>query len=195
MRPPFRSLRLALQRMDDGVEPGDEAFGSADGVGLTMGALTVLAVGEVALVHLVVPWPTVRAVLLVAGLWSVLAVLETWAGLRRHPHVVSGRGLLLRAGPAVVAQVPWSSLAAVRRTSLHDPPSVRVVGRRLHLPVHGSTTLLVQLREPVVVRLWFGRTAEVDSIALSADDPHALLAAVSARAPAGRAAGERPAAT
>jgi len=174
---PVRSLWLAVRRRDDGVAPGDRAFGYADGVGLTMGALTAVSAVELFVVHLVVPWPQVRTALLVVGLWTVVAVLGSWAGLRRHPHVVSDRGLLLRAGPAVVAELGWAQLDGVRRRALHDPPSVGVVERRLHLPVHGSTTLLAELREPVLVRLR-GRTAEVDSIAFTADDPGALLAAV-----------------
>ena len=55
-----------------------------------------------------------------------------------------------------------------------------MVGRRLHLPVHGSTSLLAELSEPVTARLSFGRTAEVDSIAFAADDPRALHAALAA---------------
>ena len=73
--------------------------------------------------------------------------------------------------------MPWSRLSGVRRQVLHDPTSVEAVGRQLHLPVHGSTGLLTDLNEPLTVHLRFGRTADVDSIAFSADNPTELHAA------------------
>ena len=173
-----RSLWLALRRRDAGVGPDDLVFGCAGGVGLTTGAVAVVATVEVVVVHLVVPWPAVRAGLLVVGVWGLLVVLGMWAGLRHHPHVVRERGLLLRAGALTSVEVPWHRLAAVRRVALHEPSWPGLVGRRLHLPVHGSTTLLAELHEPVAACLRSGGTAEVDSIAFSADDPAALLAAV-----------------
>lgn len=173
-----RSLWLAIRRRDDGVGPADDAFSYAAGAGLTMGALTVVAAVELIVVHLLVPWPWARTLLILVGLWSVVLVLGAWAGLCRHPHVVSADRLLLRAGPRVAVEVPWRLLSGVRRHSLHDPTSVKAVGRRLHLPIHGSTRLIADLTEPVTAHLSFGRTAEVDSIAFSADDPAALHAAV-----------------
>lgn len=176
-----RALWLAVRRRDDGVGPGAVAFGCADGAGLTTGALAVLATVELVVVHLVVPWPAVRTGLLVVGVWSLLLVVGSWAGLRHHPHVLTEQGLLLRCGAAPSVEVPWHAVAAVRRVAAHEPAWPAVVGSRLHLPVHGSTGLLVELSGPVPAVLRSGRTVEVDSIAFAADDPGALLAAVSAR--------------
>lgn len=174
----IRSLWLAVRRTDDGVGPQDVAFGYTAGQGLTTGALATVATVELAVVHLLVPWQWARTLLLVVGVWSMVLVLGAWAGRRHHPHVVSADHLLLRAGPHTLVEIPWSALSVVRRVTQHEPTSVTAIGQRLHLPVDGTTRLLAELTEPLTARLPFGRTAQIDSIAFSGDDPAALHDAV-----------------
>lgn len=177
----LRALWLAVRRQDDGVGQGDRAFGYAEGLAATMGALTALAVVELAVVHLAVPWQGLRTALLVLGVWTVVAVLGVWAGLRRYPHVVGPDALVLRAGPHVAVRVPRDSITRVRRESRHEPALVRVVDGTLHLPVHGSTSLLVELDRPVVAALSWGRTAPVTRVAFAADRPDAVVQALHSR--------------
>lgn len=146
-------------------------------MGVLMAMLTALAVVEVGVVHLVVPWPAVRVVLLILGVWTVLVVLGFWLGLRTHPHLVTTSGLRLRYAHYLSIGLDWDDIAHVQRANLYEPTSVTVTDGRLHLPVSGSTNLLVRLHETRPMPLLFGRVRPAHEIAFHADDPdHALRA-------------------
>ena len=118
--------------------------------------------------------------LLVLGAYGLLAVLALWAGLRTHPHLVTPDGLVLRAGPHTGVRVPWPLVADVRREVRHAS-TARLLRGTLHLPVDGTTTWFVELREPVLARQWLRRPRLVTGVAGGADDPRTFLRAARAR--------------
>jgi hypothetical protein len=126
-----------------------------------------------------------RVALVVAGVIGLVAVLGFWAGLRTHPHLVTPDGLRLRFGHYLSIAVPWDQVAGVRRAALHEPTSITVQHSRLHLPVTGSTNLILTLCDSRDVPLLLRRRALATEIAWQADDPAlaARLVTAAARPP------------
>jgi len=178
-----RALWLAASRRVDGAESDAVALRYDAGMGALMATVMGLSVLEVGVVHLIVPWPAVRIALLVLGAWTVLVVAGFWAGLRTHPHLVTPDGLRLRYAHYLSLDLPWASVLDARRVSRYEPTSVTVRDGVLHLPVSGSTNLLVTLAAEQDLPLLFGRTRRGRQVACHADDPAAFLVAVRARRP------------
>jgi hypothetical protein len=176
---------LAVTGGIDGASADTAVVRYDAGMGALMGTVTGLSLLELAVVHLIVPWPAVQVVLLVLGAWTVLIVLGFWAGLRAYPHLVSSEGLQLRYAQYLRIHVPWEQVDEVRRATLHEPTSITVRDGRLHLPVSGSTNLVLTLREERDVPLLLGRTRRAREVAFVADDPIAALAAVREKRPPG----------
>ncbi len=87
---------LAARGRVDGQHAAVEVLLYHAGMGLLMVMLTGLALVEVGLVHLAVPWLGVLVVLLILGVWTAVVVLGFWFGLRTHPHLIRPSGLRLR---------------------------------------------------------------------------------------------------
>lgn len=169
-----------------GRHRGPDRFGYASGTHAIPVCLTVLLALETVVVHLLVPWPGLRLVLLVLNLYAVLLVCSVLVGRVAHPHRIVGEVLRLQFGRHTVAEVPVSTLTG------------EILRRREHtwLAVDGSD------EDPVVLHLanQFGTNvrlvpAELGSIRvprtlgpdqrhrmaevhLMADEPQALLAAL-----------------
>lgn len=187
----LRAVVLWVRRRPDGVGEYDVAvpYGGEDrGTGrLFLG----LAVVEIVVVELVVPWPAARHVLLVLGVWSLALVLGLVAAQRTRPHVAGPEGLLVRSGASVAVQLPWSVVARVERRTRHEHAAWTVDGDRLYLPVGGTTAIDVELADVVDVRLPFARTASVRAISFAADDPEAAVRALRRWGVAGGTTGTR----
>lgn len=177
-----RALDLVLRGRRDGVGPQDTALGYDAGLGVLLGVFTAVSLVELAVVHLLVGWAWLRVVLLGLGVASVLLVVGLWAGCRAHPHLVGPAGVRLRLGGRVGLDVGWDAVDVLRREA-GQQQSVCVAEGRLHLPVQGGTALVLYLTRPVVARLTIGDTAEITSVAFTADDPGAVHRAVRENSP------------
>jgi hypothetical protein len=137
---------------------------------------------EIPVVHLVLPWPTVRRAVLVLSVYGLIWMVGMLAALRVHPHVVGADGLRVRHGTGVDITIPWDAIASVaaRDRSLPSSRTVQVVrsaaGRILHIGMSSQTRVDVTLREPRTVRLPRGRGELVAELRFHADDPGALVA-------------------
>ncbi len=175
----WRALYRWLRRRPD-VRPGAESFPYAGAVTPVLWVFIVVSAIEVVVVHVVVPWETVRLVLDVAGVYGVLWMLGMLASLRTAPHTVDDGGLRVRHGASVDVVVPWADIAAVRvrRRSVEGSRTVHLHtdGRRraVSVAVGASTQLDVELRTPRVLPLRRAGDEPVEEIRIAADDPAAL---------------------
>jgi hypothetical protein len=137
-----------------------------------------VSVVEVVLIELIVPWPPVRAVLLVVGVWGAGLVLGTLAVMVVRPHLIGPAGVRVRYGPAWEALLPWDAVATVRAVHrARDHDGVDRDGEVLRVVVGATTTVEIGLSRPLAVRLPRGEEADVTRVVLFADDPRGFVAA------------------
>jgi hypothetical protein len=161
------------------VPAGATPFANSGPIVPVLIAFTVVSAIEVVVVDLIVHrWPVIRVLCLVLGIWGVTFMLGMLASARMNPHAVGPAGLLVRSGTAVRQAVGWAQIEEVRaQTYVREKAKpIQLDGPVLNLVVQSATTVVVRLREPVVVRLP-DRDAEVTEIRFHADDPAALVAA------------------
>ncbi|MGY1814695.1 hypothetical protein [Blastococcus sp. SYSU D00820] len=176
----WRALYRWVRRRPD-VRPGGEAFPYAGAVTPVIWAFVVVSAIEVVVVHVVVPWPAVRLVLDVAGIYGVLWMLGLLASLRTAPHVVDDAGLRVRHGAVVDLVLPWADIAAVqlRRRSVEGSRTVHLhadgARRAVSVNVGASTQLDIRLTTPRVLALRRAGDQPVEEIRIAADDPAALV--------------------
>ncbi|WP_448640232.1 hypothetical protein [Geodermatophilus sp. URMC 63] len=179
------SLVLLLRRRRHGVPEGAVPIGYERALRPMAVTFLVVLVLELVVVELAVPWPGVRAALLVVGVWSLLAVAGIAAGNVVRPHVVTATTLRLRSGTWADVAVPLERVAGagVRRRAAPDR-TVAVTDGVLTMGVGGGTTVDVALIGPT--DLTDGRRAHVVSaVRFAADDPAAAVAAIRAGVAAG----------
>lgn len=172
----WTGLIRGLSRRPD-VPPGAMAFTHHRAMLAVRCTLLGVVVAEVGVVHLLVPAGPLRLALLVLGLYGLVWVAGYVLGAGpARPHLVTDDRVVLRAGLATDIVVPLRALAAARpvRRSRDRSASVQVDGRTLHLVDNGGTSLDLDLRLPITVRLARGRTTEVDAVRVWVDDPQAM---------------------
>lgn len=183
----YRSVWLWARRRYDGAAPGVEPVGYTRGTLAVPLAFLVAAGIETVIVHLLVPWPIVRTVLLVLSLWGLVQIAGILTGRIVHPHLLTADRLVVRSGPQVIVVV---ERAAVRRCVVRrrwEHTAATVDGDALYLPGPDGTCVDVLLAGPVDVRpprfLAHRRvTAPVSRLSLQVDDPAAVSAAFAAPA-------------
>lgn len=177
----WRSLALWAARRVPGRGPEDEAFAYAKEVTPLLLAFIWGSLLEVVVVHLLLPWETVRLIALVIGIWGLLWMIGLLASMRVFQHLVGPAGLYVRSGTTVALRISWGAVedvAAVRGRATKEPePRVANVDQM------GQTRVTVRLSRALKLD---GR--EVDSVRLYADDPQALVAAARAHLEALRGA-------
>lgn len=181
-----------LVRLARGDHRGPNCFGSASGT-LTMPVcLTVVLLVETVAVHLLVPWPWLRLVLLLGNAYAVLLVCSVLVGRVANPHRLVGDRLRLQHGRHLVAEVPLAQLDAAPVISRSETWLAVSGGtgqsghsaRTLHLATQFGTNVRLRPAEPVLARipraLGPDQRHQVDEIHLMVDDPEPLLRAVAA---------------
>ncbi len=170
------SLVRWVGRRRHGVRAGVEGFGHArDQAPLMYGFAFVCVVETVGLFWLLRNVPVVHEVLLVLDVYTVLFVLGLHAASVTRPHLLDGRVLRLRQGCHMDLAVPLDAVAAVR----YEPVFTHRKGDgELDLVVGGQTSLTLELSSPVTVVGLLGRRREVRVVRCHADEPRALLAAL-----------------
>lgn len=181
----YGSLLPWVRRRPD-VPAGTAGFRYVGAVLPVLWTFIVLSAVEVVVVHLVLPWPAVRLVLDVAGIWGVLFMLGLTASLTVKPHLVGETGLRVRHGVTVDVLVPWEAVAAVTHRERGREKSRAVQldhtddGDVVSVVIGNRTNVDVALREPLVLRLPDGPRT-VTAVRLAADDPRALVRAARQR--------------
>ena len=175
--------------------PAGERFPYAAVVTPVITAFIVVSAIELPIAHLLVPWPVVRQVLLVVGIYGLLWMIGMLASYRVNPHSVDDDGLHIRTGGTVHVLVPWDAIGSVRmrRRSYEGSRSIRLLTdgaeRTLAFVMGSQTTLDVVLSRPLPLLAFRGDPDPVGEVRLHADDERSLAARVRAGLEAGRATG------
>lgn len=148
-----------------------------------MWTMVALILVEVIVIHLVIPWETVRLIVLVLSVYSLIWVIGFIAGFMVHPHLVKDDQLVVRHGSKIALTIPFADierLAANRqdlpgtRSTRYDAPQEGGSAGTLRLAQGGQTNVEVTLTRPL-----HGGTATrgklVRRIHIWADDPSGLI--------------------
>jgi hypothetical protein len=182
----WRSLFLLAARRMPGRGPGVQTFPYAKEVAPLLYAFIGVSALELVVVHLILPWETVRTIALVLSLWGLLWMIGYLASLRVYLHLVGPDELRARYATYVDVRVPWEAVAEVRLAK-HRLPTGKALqvlpaegGDAVHVAVLKRTRIDVVLRAPTTLVLPDG-PREVTAVRLDADDPKALVAAARGR--------------
>ena len=157
-----------------------------------VGAILIVALltapVEILFFELVIPWPWLRLLLLVAAIYSFVWLLGFYASLVVLPHRLEPGALHLRYGALAEGRIPYAAIAAAERARRSAPggrDGARVAdeggARALYLAVGGRTDLTLRLREPQTFCGLRGPTPPVETVHLATDDPDRLLRALAER--------------
>ncbi|WP_291479955.1 hypothetical protein [Corynebacterium sp.] len=178
----YHSLVLAVagkRRVPAGAMP----FGYTKG---TMGipiAIGTASLVELIVVHILVPWPWLRIVLLILSIWGVLFVAGFFASQVVHPHIVTAENLHLRWGHTTVLTTSLANVSSVARHTNHSDTQPHADGDRLTLTQFQSTNVALRFADPVptdapVPKKDRPLDAHVTEVQLYVDNPDAFLQAV-----------------
>lgn len=131
------------------VPPGALPFGYAKGTMTVPVVMVALSVFELAIVHLIVPWPWLRIALLVLTVWAVLYVLGFFATLIVHPHLIASEQLQLRWGLKTVLVTPLSNVREVTPHTNHAHVRPHAEEALLVLTLSLSTNVRLRFTVPV----------------------------------------------
>lgn len=172
-------LRWVLRRP---VAPaGSTPYGYVGAVSLLLWAFITGSAVELVVLHVVIPWETVRLVVDVLSLWGLVWMLGYAASLYIHPHVVGPPGLRVRQGHDIDLLVPWDAVAGVTARERHRDRSAALQvdrddrGAVLSVVMDSRTNVEVTLSRPLTF-LVEGADGAVTEVRLIADDPRALVA-------------------
>lgn len=170
------SLLLWVRRRTD-VPDGAVAFSYGRDARVTSWAMLAASLVETAAVHLLLPWPAVRLVLLVAGVASIVLLLAVLADTAVRPHLLTDHHLRLRAGSRLTVDVPLHVVTTVGRRRHEAGQAVELVDGVLVVASGQQTDVELQLDPP---QHWTvdGRTGPVERIRFAADAPADVVAAV-----------------
>lgn len=181
----WRSLFLVVTRRRPGQGPGVETFRYAREVVPLLWAFLAVSLVELPVVHVLLPWETVRLVVLVVSVWGLLWTAGLLASMKVFPHLQSADGMRLRYGATVDVEVPWSAVQDVRGGRGSYPGStVQTVededGTTAVVAVMRQTKVDIRFLEPTTIALPDG-PVEVVRLRVYADRPHDFVAAARTR--------------
>lgn len=176
------SLARWVARRPD-VPVGAIGFGYARGSLATPLILGILCVGEIAILHLILPWPLVRLAADLLGVYALLSVLGLSASRVVRPHLIGDEALQLRQGVHVCGRIRLDMIRDARNVASMQTKPV-VDDGRLELPGPTGSNVELTLNDAVDVCLptwpWAPRARRpVTSIRLQLDEPDTLIGALS----------------
>ncbi len=178
----WRSLFLWVTRRVPGLGPGVEAFSYSRDITPLMAAFIFGSTLELVVVHILLPWETVRLVADVLSIWGLLWMLGYLASVRVFPHLLACDGLHIRYGTTVDIWIPWDAIAGVtaRRGSVSTRKAASVErtgeGIVVNVAVLRRTKVDLSLHRPTRLDLPSGRE-DVTEVRLYVDNPKAFVKA------------------
>jgi hypothetical protein len=135
---------------------------------------------------LLIPWPLVRVLFLLATLYSTLWIIGLYAGMKMYPHRLTAAGLRFYLGLQAGGVVPYTQIAAVeavRRKSPGGKDGLLTVPAEdaAYLAVGGRTDVTLRLHAPAVIAGLLRPTPPVTVVHLASDDGPVLAQALQAR--------------
>ena len=175
----YRSLFGWVTRRPD-VPSDAVAFGYIGAVAALLWAFIFGSATELVVLHLLLPWETVRIVVDVLGIWGLAWMLGMMASFRVHPHLVSNSGLRIRHGATTDMAVRWDDIATIRvRERSRDKSQAVQLDKAegsavLNVVIASRTNVDVTLRRPLVVPLRTGEES-VTEFRFYVDDARELV--------------------
>lgn len=188
---PIRAELLAYQSLwfwgcgrDQGVEPGGVPIRASGGSLVLPVAFGIATVVEIAVLHLLIPWMWLSAILAVVSVWSLLALFGYLAVHRVHPHFVTDSRFVVRQSGKVVVSIDRTLIASARCSRRYGDTAPALEGGRLVLPNLDGTNIDVVLKQPIPAGLpsiipRYRRSGSVDRVSLYIDEPADLVTALS----------------
>jgi hypothetical protein len=164
-------------------------YSAASGLGIVSAVVLGLVILEgvfVSVLARLAHWPWLSPVLIAISAYAAVWIIGIYASLRALPHLVTEGGLLIRYGALGEAWIPWQEVDQVVRQTVTSPGGMDGLFNLdgvATFAVGGKTTLTIHRRSPGVVKGFLRSTDGVTQIRVAADDPEALLAAVTAAMP------------
>lgn len=165
------------------VPAGTTPWGYSRDVTPVMGLWIFASALEVPLVHVLVPWDSVRLVLLGVSVWGLVWMLGMLASIRIYPHLADEDGVRIRYGRFADLRVPWDRVAGVTRVDRDLPSSIRThqpletdAGTDLQIGVSARANVHLALVGPTEVTTPKGPMTVV-AVTFLVDDPVAFVAA------------------
>jgi hypothetical protein len=161
-------------------QEGAFPYASRSQIGMVIGVVLGLVVLEGGLGGLLIPIPWLKLTLLLVSTYAALWILGIYFSLRAYPHIVTGRGIVIRYGVLADAWIPWeqvSELSLNRSTSPGGQDGLVNRGGTAIFSVGGKTDIVVRLKSAGAVNGFLRRRTGVETIELSADEPNAMVGA------------------
>jgi hypothetical protein len=183
----YRSLFRWVSRRPD-VPSDAVAFAYIGAVALLLWVFIAVSAIELVVLHLLLPWETIRVIADVLSLWGLAWMFGFMASFNVHPHLVSASGLRVRHGAGTDFTVGWEAIATigVRERSREKSRAVQLdrdeKGTALNVVIASRTNVNLTLRHPLVVALPKGEES-VTAVRLYADDARGLVSRVRGRPP------------
>src|SRR5699024_5628983 len=144
------ALIEALLGRRRGVDTSTLGFSYAKGTLAIPIALGVVTVFEAAALHVLIPWPWLRIILLAASIYALILISGMFAARAVNPHLVSPQSLTLKWGHRTVLETPRSNILKVQQLSNHQHTEPAVDGSLVVLTSFTSTNVRITLDEPMV---------------------------------------------
>ncbi|GIF20412.1 hypothetical protein BJ973_001684 [Actinoplanes tereljensis] len=164
------------------LPPGTVPFQYSGAVTMILAVLLIVSAIEIPILHLMLPWATVRAISLFVGCYGLFWMVGLAATMRVYPHLVGPAGLRIRNSITLDLPVAWTDVESVRVRPRSLPPGgqTQVEDGVLSLGMASGTTVDVVLARPLVVPVKKTRGEPVTQIRFHADDADGLVAAARA---------------
>jgi Bacterial PH domain len=182
----WRSLFLWMTRRIAGQGPGVRPFAYSKAIVPVLAVFIFVSVLELPVVHLLLPWDSVRLVAVVLSVWGLLWMVGYLASMKVFPHLLDDDGVRVRYGTNADIAVPWEAIASVRARRRSVATGKHLVVERtedatvLNVAVFKQTKVDVVLREPTTLELPEG-PEEITEVRLAVDDPRAFVSAACER--------------
>jgi hypothetical protein len=180
----YRSLYRWVTRRPVAPSADVEAVGYSQTVTPIMLLWIFASAIEMVAVHLLIPWQTVRIILLIISAWGLIWMVGFLASLKVYPHLLSESILRIRHGATVDIVIPLDAIASIRAQRRDLPSSIRTLqfretktGTDLQVGVSGEINVHAVLRHPLTVPTPKG-DREITEVSFWVDDPHAFVARV-----------------
>ena len=175
----YRSLFRWVTRRPD-IPADAVAFTYVGPVAALLWVFVVVSAIELFVLHVLLPWETVRIVADILGVWGLVWMLGLLASFKVYQHLVTESGLRIRNGVSTDLTVSWDAVATigVRERGRDKSRALQLdrdeAGTVLNVVIGSRTNVDVKLRRPLVVPLRTGEES-ITELRLYADDAHDLI--------------------
>lgn len=178
----WRSLFLWTTRRVPGRGPRVQTFAYAKEVSPLIVVFIFLSALELVVVHLLIPWDSIRLALLIVSVWGLLWMIGYLASMRVFQHLLDDSCLRVRYGTRLDVTLRWQDIETVRAARGNVPTNKLVHlddaehGTIARVAVLKQTRVAIALRQPTAIALPDEPTA-ISEIHFYVDNPRAFVAA------------------